>query len=646
LETSRHHPTSLSFAMNTTLGHFITFEMWNEALKLLNFQVDSKRKNRHFANLSNFYYEKLGESVKSLQERAYFDEKIANNLFYGLEREFSIFPYVIPKAGLGLRNYRFFTYPLRVLYYSIGLYLGKLSNDFLSGYYGKRVKIRSYYGGFLRFNEDALAINSRSIYFLEHYRQFKRDMRGQLKDSSVDDKVVIRLDIQNYYDCISIPTLLEKLYRYCKQTILVQENFDPVTRDQIVSFFRYLMSGKDGIPQADSDLVSSFIGFLYLTFADLQIEDQIKEIVEVSDYQLIRYTDDIAVCLTFRADISQEMREQIVESLTLRIADLLYYELELKLNTKTRMYWLGKDDDRIDFEKSLKKVSPQHQIADDSDEDPHTLVENIFRELITLKHSHVTAEFQHERQDEILKQVYDKRVRQLLSKAGNLNRIGHIFHNFNFGLVRVHPVPIMIVLLLDPTARTNFQSYLLAMEKLTTSDVYLILTYLCQTDFSDTVMLKKLKDNPHMREIVAKFEEGELSLDYPGYYDLASQKIKGLSSLTHVTEQIRLRILSERETRYSVALNHLLNEFHAICFHLDTANKTKPKSYDAERVAAYLEARNVPNSSCVEISKLFDRRNANQVSHPGSVQSISWGVAKREYYDYKRIVGETLRKLL
>ena len=230
--------------MNTTLGHFITFEMWNEALKLLNFQVDSKRKNRHFANLSNFYYEKLGESVKSLQERAYFDEKIANNLFYGLEREFSIFPYVIPKAGLGLRNYRFFTYPLRVLYYSIGLYLGKLSNDFLSGYYGKRVKIRSYYGGFLRFNEDALAINSRSIYFLEHYRQFKRDMRGQLKDSSVDDKVVIRLDIQNYYDCISIPTLLEKLYRYCKQTILVQENFDPVTRDQIVSFFRYLMSGK------------------------------------------------------------------------------------------------------------------------------------------------------------------------------------------------------------------------------------------------------------------------------------------------------------------------------------------------------------------------------------------------------------------
>lgn len=632
--------------MNTTLGHFITFELWIEAMRLLDFQVRAKRKNRHFANLSNFYYERLGSTIRTLQEQVYFDEKIASNLFYGLEKEFKVFPYVIPKASLGLRNYRFFTYPLRALYYSIGLYLRKISDDFLSGYYKRRVKIRSYYGGSLQFNDDALVINSRSIYFLEHYRQFKRDMRGQLKDSSVDDRVVVRLDIQNYYDCISIPILLEKLTKHCKQTILVQGNFDAITRDQIVSFFRYLMSGRDGIPQADNDLVSSFIGFLYLTFADLFIEDQLKEMVEVADYQLIRYTDDMAICVTFRSGVSQEVREQIVESLASRIADLLYYELGLRLNTKTRMYWLGKDDDRIDFEKSLKKVSPQYQVADDGDDDPNAIVSNILSELVTLKNSHLTAEFQHERQDEILKQVYDKRVRQLLSKPSNLKQIGRIFHNFNFGLVRVNPIPIMIVLLHDPNASSNFQNYLLAKENITTSDVNLMLTYLCQTDFRDTVMLERLKKYDHMREIVARLEEGNLSLDTPGYYALAPHQVRKLSSLTHVTEQIRLRALSEREYHYSVALNHLLNEFHAICFHLDTANKTKPKSYDADRVAAFLEAQNVPNSTCVEIVKLFDRRNANQVSHPGSVQSISWGVDEKEYYDYKRVVGEALQKLL
>ncbi len=99
--------------MDRTLGRFITYRLWNEALKLLDFQVESKQKNRHFATISNFYYERLGRNVDKLREQDYFNERIANNLFYGLENEFVVFPYLIPKAGLGLRNYRFFSYPLK-----------------------------------------------------------------------------------------------------------------------------------------------------------------------------------------------------------------------------------------------------------------------------------------------------------------------------------------------------------------------------------------------------------------------------------------------------------------------------------------------------------------------------------------------------
>lgn len=649
LGDSDYRPLELRDAiadMDTTLGYFITPNLWKESLRLLDFQVAAKRKNRHFANLSNFYYERLGPAVEKLREQDYFEEKIANNLFYGLAKEFAIYSYVIPKISLGLRNYRFFTYPLRALYYSIGIYLVRLSQEFLSGYYHKRVKIRSYYGGLLHFDANGLVINENTIYYRRHYKRFRRDMQAQIRDDRIDDKVVISIDIQNYYDCISIPVLLEMLEKYCKATEQKRWHFDVISRDQIISFFRYLMSGNSGIPQADNDLVSSFIGFLYLTFADLRIEDQIKTIEEIAEYQIIRYTDDTAICLTFKPSVSPELREQIVESLTLRIADLLYYEFELRLNTKTRLFWLCREDDRIEFEKSLKRVSPNyHRADDDSNEDPLSKARNILNELEELKGSRITVRFKHELQDEILKDVFDNRVRQLLSKQDNLKRISMIFDGFNFSLVRVAPVPIIIVLLLDQSAKSNFRAFLCSQDILTTNDIYLMLTYLCQTDFADTDILGKLKQFKGMEEIVAKFEEGSLSSQTPGYYDLSPQQIRSLKHSHDALEQVRLRVLSERMSQYSVALNHLLNEFHSICFEMDS-NRGRAKTYDAEKVAAFLEAKNVSNETCVKIRGLFDRRNANQVSHPGSTEGISWGVTAEEYRDYKHAVGDALQGIL
>lgn len=110
----------------STLGHFLTFSLWKQALKLLNFQIGCQSSNRHFKTLSMIYYQTLIPATKELENEDYFKHKIASNLFYGLEKEFAIHPYVVPKAGLGLRNYNFFTYPMRVLYNAVGLYMLKL----------------------------------------------------------------------------------------------------------------------------------------------------------------------------------------------------------------------------------------------------------------------------------------------------------------------------------------------------------------------------------------------------------------------------------------------------------------------------------------------------------------------------------------
>ena len=100
----------------SSLGYFLDFELWQNAIRLLNFQIAQKQKNRHYNTLSMFYYERLGPAVNALSTEDYFNDKVASNLFYGLGREFVVFPYNIPKPGLALRSYKFFSYPLRAVY--------------------------------------------------------------------------------------------------------------------------------------------------------------------------------------------------------------------------------------------------------------------------------------------------------------------------------------------------------------------------------------------------------------------------------------------------------------------------------------------------------------------------------------------------
>jgi hypothetical protein len=120
-------------------------------------------------------------------------------------------------------------------------------------------------------------------------------------------------------------------------------------------------------------------------------------------------------------------------------------------------------------------------------------------------------------------------------------------------------------------------------------------------------------------------------------------QMKKLSEMPDVLEQTRLRILSERNTSYSVALNHLVNEIHAVCIKQEKANK---KDYDVNNVVKFLQSQGIRHEICIKIRNLFDRRNSNSVSHPGSDGSLAWEVTKEEYLDYYEYVGQCLDVIL
>ncbi len=146
-----------------------------------------------------------------------------------------------------------------------------------------------------------------------------------------------------------------------------------------------------------------------------------------------------------------------------------------------------------------------------------------------------------------------------------------------------------------------------------------------------------------MSSIIDIFLNRESNCYQPGYYNLACMQMKKLSEMPDVIEQIRLRVLSEKSASHSVALNHLVNEIHAVCIKQEKENK---KKYDVNDVVKFLQLKGIQHEVCIKIRNLFDRRNSNRVSHPGSDESIAWGVTKEEYLDYYEHVGRCLDFLL
>ena len=492
--------------------------------------------------------------------------------------------------------------------------------------------------------DNELNLEYDSIFYKKHYTEFRKRLRQEIR-SDPERKVVIYLDIENYFDELSIPELLNLLEKRVKPSTRREMRYDATTQAQLVSFFDFVVEGTSGIPQSDNNVISDFIGYLFLAFGDLFLDDELRKNNDsVENYAIIRYMDDIYISITFR-EPDNDLRDQFLNSLAPRIADCLYENLGLRLNPKTRLFDLGKEEDKDEFERNLKKVSQGIEIADEeNNEQPTDKIEKIFRQLKKLKNSSIDPHFQGHREleEEVLKEVYDKSVQQMLKKCDYKSRLKELFMGcggFDFELVNAYPLPIIILILACDDVPEEFEKFLLSKEDLTSRDIYLILSYLCQIEFTQHKFFDLLKQNPHMKEVMEIFEDN-LPPKLIGYYGLTAERVSKIAK-PNVIEQIRLRVLCELKGEYSVALNHLLNEVHAICGILDEKAKSE-KKYEADEVATFLREQRISHETHAQIRNLFDRRNKSPVSH---ADPIAWAVTKDEYMDYRSHVGNCLQHL-
>ncbi len=642
---------------NLTLKHFLRFELWAEAKRLLDFQIAQKKNNKFFNTFNFYYFERISKNARVIGEEKYFNEKVCNNIFYGLEKEMFFYHYTVPKQGMGLRKLFFFGYPMAVLQYAIGLYFLRLTTQFIKDH--KRNNIMAYYGGDLQLDTASnkkLILGKKNIFYRKYYNSFKRDLINEARYPN--DKMIVKLDIQNYFDSISISTLLKLIEENVKPSILKVNNFDETTKDLIEFYYRFLNSGKDGLPQGDNNIISDYISYLYLVFGDLIIEDTIIGLNKVSDnlikeFKIIRYVDDTYISLKFKKlvngkeCVNKYNRSKFIYNLLNKIADEFYRKLHLRFNNKANLFKLEKPEEKDEFLAEIKKVSTNYPEAENRKETPSEIFIRILDILGKIKEEDIAELYKEppKHLTEVLKDVYSHKVNKLIDHSSNaIIMLEKKFETFNFDLFRVFSQPLIILVNKTTNSRKKFEKFLLDKRSLTTFDRGLIIDYLCQRGFDNKKLIIKLKEDIQIEPIINKFYEGAVTSDKnTGYYNLNFSTCKKLLKQVSLIEQVRMRIYAEKTNQFSVCLNHLLNEFQLICCTLEGQDI---KNYNANRVETYLRGNAVPNTIRTKIRNLFDRRNNNPVAHPGSDVRVAWSVSKSEYFKYKASVCEAINMII
>ena len=322
--------------------------------------------------------------------------------------------------------------------------------------------------------------------------------------------------------------------------------------------------------------------------------------------------------------------------------------LGLRLNPKTKIYRLSEESDRKELERSLKMVSQAIEIPDEeNDESAPSKMKKIFKALEDLKTCTTAPHFQHPDgldDEEPLKEVYGKRVQDMLGKPDIKSYLTEIFlgdGGFDFELVNADPIPIIILILKCDKVAEAFEDFLLSKKDLTSRDIDLTLGFLRQKEFNHSKLLNVLNRDVQLKKILDIVKSRRLESKSLGYYELTEKQTLKISQ-PNVMEQIRLRVLAEQKGEYSVALNHLQNEIHAICDVLDKAPRCSDR-YEAPHVSEFIRRKNVAHETRTQIRNLFDRRNKSPVSH---ADPIAWAVTKDEYKGYRCHVGKCLKHLL
>lgn len=637
---------------NSNFAYFTSFELWEKAVDIIDTTVKLSEKNKHFNTINIDYYKKLNEVYKNeVKTKNYYDKKIKNSLFYGYNNEFFSLGYLKSKTIYSARNVKFLSYPMLAIHNMVIIYLFDLLNPFYENYIKKNKRINSFYGGSFSIKDNKFNYKEDSLYYYNQYLKYKKKLYSNLKGKNLKNTVVLRIDIRDYYNSICVSRLLNYIDKYLVSSRKIEYSFDELTKKTIIDFFSYLMEERDGIPAIEQSALNNFLGYLYLCFADIKIDNifiaNYSEVI--NDFDIIRYVDDTYIFLEFNEKISEkEMKLKTILDIFNSLRDIYFSEFNLVINDKTKCFDLSSEDNINALKNEIKITSQNEKNFIEDDLNIEEKYKEIFYSLKEMKNKNKSIDNFFIKEDKIdisvFNEIYNKTMNNYLDKPQNKKEILEVLKNINLSEILLVPKPLLVLLYKyqNFTLINKIKQEILELRTVKIEHVEVILEILAQENFTNCEnLILKVKENQDFIKIIEYYENSSKQDSEIKYIEL-------FNDVTIVNQLIARKraILSKK---YALALNHLINEFQLYCFYLCRnleKKKIEYKYYNClELKKDLLNNFKITTDDLIYIEKAFDKRNINQISHSVSDRKFIKNILETEYLEYEKRLEEILEKL-
>jgi hypothetical protein len=635
---------------NFNLGHFLKQHHIDKALLLLEKQL--KEKSFTFKTIDFEIYRKE-KSLEKFDSKKFYQDYIKKDLLYNYRSLFYNYEYNIPKGAYGIRKFNFTSFNLLVLYYSLGFYFFEVLNDTLTRLepVKKELKnIKTFYGGHIKYDNPA---NS-EIYYQNDYSSFNRGIKQNVKNGLAKGKKVcaIKLDIQDYYGSIKTNLLLNVIDKYSLPSTKKKLHFDNTTKEAIASLLLFYNKKEYGLPLSAQNIFSNFISYIFLFELDNFI--QRLPIYEEEGFSYFRYVDDFYLVFSRDKTVKNDSIGKEIFEISTSISDFLSNTLNLKINHLKSQKWIIENDDDfkeflikekfISFADPLKSKNPAAKKPADRLNEVCQIIESLKTDFTAKGKTEIDNH-----QDIALKEVFIGSIKDFVKSSKAKKSLDKAFKKWNPILTLNSVKALMFLIGNSKTGFDIIKKYLQTdieskMDK--TQNIYLLEKFLNLEHYDkslDKTILDIRKTNALYFSLVQRMIKGkkDMAKKYLPIDDII------LIENDSLAQQIKMMILAEEEGKFNVAFNHLLNSFHLYCYIKDTTKKaTALKNYDQNEIVSFLTKQKASIEEVNFVMSFFDRRNKNNISHPGDNLMENWVVNKVEYDNYyKQMVTLIKRKI-
>lgn len=660
---------------NFQLGYFLKEKHVSKSFELVKKQLEETCPL--YNNIDFSLYKQI--DISSINPQELYKLFLEKDSFYYFEDLFYSKKYYSIQKAYNTREFHHLSLHLLILYYAIGFYFRDLLNKDIEIFKEiiSKKNFKVFYGG----NINLVSPKKSAILYYQDYKEFLL-----LKEKSSTPKpgytiYAISLDIKSFFYSINHDILLDIIEKKCSPTLKKEFNYDEYSKESISFLLKFVLQDTKGLPVSNQNLISGFLSSIYLSVFDEYILDHylIQE-----KYHYIRYVDDFYLFFEEYSDspiqetrksiydIENEFSSFLLNSLGLNVSTSKCERYEIKDLQSQKEFLISSFlnspfEGEFDYENLLEDTSLRLSI---NEKRPKEIFTNCLNILKNIKDQTKKAP------KIILEQVDSVYLNYLLihkpclnfsKKKESIEEIiasGIFKDNENLDFFLIKPKVMFHLLTLSEEIRKSFFKMIIEslnngkslLPKLTILDRFLHQIIFLRSEANDKKELENeyqeyLKTTSNvLPKIIPKNPDTYLSLlnkfvnlstkeiDFERIYEIPFLKSETASSLT---QQIKLKQVSERLNNFNLSFNHLLNEFQNMfeISYFNSINKT------CKDIIQIMKDEGYSTSEIRLINNFFERRNNNSISHTNSLSIGLWRVDKEEYFKYKEETKKVLKKV-